>query len=157
MKNDTPKTAELETPGEAFRNSHRTPKVALEWHVLDATTDTLGRIATQAASLILGKHRTDSAKNKAAPVHVVVINSDSLKVTGKKKDQKMYRRYSGYPGGLHERTLKEQMIRDSRFVIEEAVSGMLPKNNLRAVRIRQLHVYPTADHPHMPQTKGAAV
>lgn len=157
MKNDTQTTPLVETPGKAFRDSHRAPKVEVEWHILDATSDTLGRIATQAAGLLLGKHRTDSAKNKVAPVHVVVINSDSLKVTGKKKDQKMYRRYSGYPGGLHERTLKEQMIRDSRFVIEEAISGMLPKNNLRAVRIRQLHVYPTADHPHMPQTKGAAV
>lgn len=123
-----------------------------EWYVLDATSDTLGRIATRAASLLLGKHRTDWATNKVAPVHVVVINSDQIKVTGKKKEQKMYRRYSGYPGGLHERTLKQQMIRDSRFVIEEAVSGMLPKNILRAKRIKQLHVYPTEKHPHMPQT-----
>lgn len=131
--------------------------IQLEWHVLDATSDTLGRIATKAASLLLGKHRTDSANNKVAPVHVVVINSDHLKVTGKKKEQKMYRRYSGYPGGLHERTMKEQMNRDSRFIIEEAVSGMLPKNNLRRERMKQLHVYTTAEHPHMPQTKGGAV
>lgn len=129
-----------------------TPKVQPEWHVLDATSDTLGRIATKAASLILGKHRTDSAKNKVAPVHVVVINSDSVKVTGKKKDQKMYRRYTGYPGGLRERTMHEQMLRDSRFIIEQAISGMLPKNNLRAKRMNQLHVYPTEKHPHMPQT-----
>lgn len=134
-----------------------TVKTELEWHVLDATSDTLGRIATQAASLLLGKHRTDSAKNKVAPVHVVVINSDFVKVTGKKKDQKMYRRYTGYPGGLRERTMTEQMVRDSRFIIEQAISGMLPKNNLRAVRMRQLHIYPTKDHPHMPQTKGPQV
>lgn len=136
------------------------PKIEPEWHVLDATTVTLGRMATQIASLLLGKHRTDSAKHKVAPVHVVVINSDTVKVTGKKKDQKMYRRYTGYPGGLRERTLKEQLLRDSTFVIEEAVSGMLPKNSLRAKRIKQLHVYPTADHPHMPQTaqpKGETV
>ena len=127
-------------------------KTDLEWHVLDATSDTLGRVATKAASLLLGKHRTDSAKNKSAPVHVIVINSDKVKVTGKKKDQKMYRRYSGYPGGLHERTMKEQLLRDSRFIIEEAISGMLLKNNLRAVRMRQLHVYKTDSHPHMAQT-----
>jgi large subunit ribosomal protein L13 len=128
----------------------------LEWHVIDAESATLGRIATQAASLLIGKHRTDTLKHVVPPVHVVIINSDKLKVTGKKMDQKMYRRYTGYPGGLRERTLKEQMGRDSTFVIQEAISGMLPKNNLRARRMNCLHVYPTAEHPHMPQTKGGA-
>lgn len=129
----------------------------LEWHVIDAKSGTLGRIATKIASLLLAKHRTDSEKHVAAPVRVVVINSDNLKVTGKKKKQKMYRRYTGYPGGLRERTMQEQMNRDSTFIIQEAVVGMLPKNRLRASRMRNLYVYPTSDHPHMAQVKGAQV
>lgn len=129
----------------------------LEWHVVDATTKTLGRLSTEIAGLILGKHRTDSQKHVAAPVRVIVINSDTLKVTGKKKEQKMYRKYSGYPGGLRERTMKEQMGRDSRVIIEQSVFGMLPKNRLRASRMRNLYVYPTAEHPHMAQVKGETV
>lgn len=129
----------------------------LEWHVLDASSKTLGRLSTEIASLLLGKHRTDSEKHVAAPVRVVVVNSDTLKVTGKKREQKMYRKYSGYPGGLRERTLKEQMGKDSRFVIEQSVFGMLPKNRLRASRMRNLYIYPTAEHPHMAQVKGEKV
>ncbi|HLC49359.1 MAG TPA: 50S ribosomal protein L13 [Candidatus Andersenbacteria bacterium] len=129
----------------------------LEWHVIDAKSGTLGRLATKVASLLLAKHRTDSEKHVAAPVRVIVINSDDLKVTGKKKKQKMYRRYTGYPGGLRERTLQEQMGKDSRFVIEQAVIGMLPKNRLRASRMRNLYVYPTAEHPHLAQVKGEQV
>lgn len=123
----------------------------LEWHVLDASSATLGRLATKIASLLLAKHRTDSEKHVAAPVRVIITNSDGLKVTGKKKEQKMYRKYSGYSGGLRERTLKEQMGKDSRFIIEQAVFGMLPKNRLRASRMRNLYIYPTAEHPHMAQ------
>ena len=123
-----------------------------EWHVLDASKIVLGRLATQASSLLLGKHRTDFAKNKVAPVNVIVINSDNVQVTGRKMEQKMYRRFSGYPGGLRERTLRDQLGRDSRKVIYEAVSGMLPKNNLRDDRLRHLKVYTGAEHPHLPQT-----
>jgi len=123
----------------------------LEWHVLDATTKVLGRLATEIASLLLAKHKTNSEKHIAASVRVIVINSDTLRVTGKKKKQKMYRRYTGYPGGLRERTMQEQMNRDSTFIIQQAVEGMLPKNRLRASRMRNLYVYPTAEHPHLPQ------
>lgn len=123
-----------------------------EWHVMDATSAPLGRLATRVAELLMGKHRPDYVPNKVAPVYVVVTNSDSLKVTGDKMNQKMYRHYTGYPGGLKERALKEEMIRDSREVIRLAVFGMLPKNNLRAERMRQLKVYVGAEHPHMAQT-----
>lgn len=123
----------------------------MEWHIIDAKSGNLGRLATEIASLLLGKHRTDSAKHMISPVHVVVVNAESLQVTGKKREQKMYRRYTGYPGGLRERTLNEQMKRDCTFVIEQAVSGMLPKNNLRNDRLKNLHIYATAEHPHMAQ------
>jgi large subunit ribosomal protein L13 len=129
----------------------------LEWHIIDASSATLGRLATQVASLLLAKHRTDSEKHVAAPVRVVVTNSDKLKVTGKKKKQKMYRRYSGYPGGLRERSMQEQLEKDSTFIIHEAVFGMLPKNRLRASRMRNLFIYPTKEHPHMPQIKEETV
>ncbi len=122
-----------------------------EWHVLYAKSETLGRLSTKAASLLLGKHRLDSARNTVAPVAVVVINTDNLKVTGKKMDQKVYYRHSGYPGGLKQRTLKEQMEKDSRVVVHTAVSGMLPKNNLRARRLRNLLTYTGTDHPHKAQ------
>ncbi len=129
----------------------------IQWHLIDATSAPLGRIATEIASLLLGKHLTGSAKHIVAPVRVVVINADSLVVTGKKKEQKMYRKYSGYPGGLRERTLEEQMNRDSSFVIRQAVSGMLPKNNLRDDRLHNLYIYPGAEHPHMAQINTPAL
>ena len=128
-----------------------------QWHLIDATKAPLGRMATEIASLLLGKHLTGSAKHTVAPVHVVVINADALVVTGKKKEQKMYRRYTGYPGGLRERTMNEQMNRDSAFVVRQAVSGMLPKNNLRDDRLHNLHIYPTAEHPHLPQINTPAL
>lgn len=130
-----------------------TTQMTTEWHVLDASAMTLGRLATKAAGLLMGKHRPDFARHTVAPVQVVVINTDLLKVTGKKMDQKFYRHYSGYPGGLKERTLKEQMQRDSRLVVEEAVAGMLPKNNLRKEMLRHLKLYEGAKHPHMAQTE----
>lgn len=123
-----------------------------EWHVLDASELPLGRLATKAATLLMGKHRVDFARHTVAPVHVVVINTDLVRVTGKKLDQKFYRHYSGYPGGLKERSLKDQLQRDSRVVVTEAVAGMLPKNNLRKEMLRQLKLYPGAEHPHMAQT-----
>lgn len=127
-----------------------------EWHVLDAKKKVLGRLATEAASLLLGKHRSDWAPNKVAPVFVVVINTDSVRLTGDKANQKTYHRYSGYSGGLKTRTFREQMQRDSRFVVREAVLGMLPKNLLRDDRLNHLRMYPGADHPHLPQTNKPA-
>lgn len=127
----------------------------VEWHLLDASTMPLGRLATEAATLLMGKHRADFARHQVAPVRVVVINSDTLKVTGNKMEAKFYRHYSGYPGGLKERTLKDQIQRDSRVVIEEAVSGMLPKNNLRKQMMVHLKVYKGAEHPHAAQIESA--
>lgn len=128
-----------------------TKQTEIEWHILDAKDDVLGRLATKAAHLLMGKHRTDYASNTVAPVYVVVLNTDSVRLTGKKAEQKEYYRYSGYSGGLKTRTFAEHMKRDSRFVVEQAVFGMLPKNNLRDDLMRRLKLYPTAEHPHMAQ------
>lgn len=122
-----------------------------EWHHLDAKGKVLGRIATQAAVYLLGKHRTDFAPNIVAPVYVVITNTDHVVLTGRKEEQKMYRHYTGYHGGLRERSVAEQRRRDSRRIIEEAVYGMLPKNNSRKLYMRHLKLYPGDQHPHLPQ------
>lgn len=128
-----------------------------EWHVLDAKDQVLGRLATQVAILLMGKHRTDFAKNVAAPVYVVVTNTDHVVLTGNKENAKMYRHYTGYPGGLRERSVREQRVRDSRVIVEQAVFGMLPKNNLRSTLMRHLKLYPTAEHPHQAQVSATPV
>ncbi len=128
----------------------------MEWHQLDASTVVLGRLATQVAGLLMGKHRSDWTANKVAPVQVVITNTDKLVVTGNKKEQKMYRWFTGYPGGLKERPLGEQIRRDSRVVVRQAVSGMLPKNKLRDRRLRQLKLYAGHQHPHQAQFSKVA-
>lgn len=122
-----------------------------EWHLIDAKGKVLGRIATQAASLLIGKHRVDSKANLVAPVYVVVINTDKVVLTGKKEDAKKYIHHTGWPRGLRQRTAREQRSRDSRFLVESAVFGMLPKNSLRPRRMQHLKLYPGTEHPHAPQ------
>lgn len=126
-----------------------TPKQ--EWYAFDASEKVLGRLASEVAHLLMGKHRPDFAPNVLAPVFVVITNTDKLKVTGDKMKQKKYYRYSGYPGGIFERTLQEQMERDSRKVVEMAVLGMLPKNNLRPEQIKHLKLYAGVEHAHAAQ------
>jgi len=122
-----------------------------EWHQIDAQGKVLGRLATEAASLLLGKHRVDSRANQVAMVYVVVINTDKVVLTGKKEQQKIYYRHSGYPGGLKERTAAEQRQRDSRKMVRDAVSGMLPKNKLRDRRLAHLKLYTGEEHLHAAQ------
>lgn len=127
-----------------------------EWHHFDASGKILGRLATEIATLLSGKHRTDYTPHLVAPVYVVVTNTDQVAVTGAKEDQKKYRRYTGYPGGLRERSLREQRARDSRRIVAGAVSGMLAKNALRDKLLGHLKLYPGATHPHLPQLHPAA-
>jgi large subunit ribosomal protein L13 len=124
-----------------------------EWHLVDGENKVAGRLATNVAQLILGKHRLDYANNKVAPVYVVVTNTDKIVFTGRKEEQKKYRHHTGYPGGLRERTVREQRRRDSRVLVREAVVGMLPKNSLRKHRMRHLKLYPGGEHPHAAQIK----
>lgn len=123
-----------------------------EWHVIDAANQPLGRIATHVASLLLGKHRPDAVPHQTAPVFVVVTSTDQVALTGTKETDKVYSRYSGYPGGLRQRTVAEQRSRDSRQLVYLAVRGMLPKNKLRDQRLQHLKLYAGAKHPHQPQT-----
>lgn len=124
-----------------------------EWHLIDAKDKVLGRVATQAATLLMGKHRTDWAAHTVVPVNVIITNADHVVLTGAKEQTKAYRWYTGYPGGLRRRSISDQRARDSRTIIREAVAGMLPKNSLRAKRLLHLKVYSGAEHPHMAQRK----
>ncbi|MEE8422697.1 MAG: 50S ribosomal protein L13 [Dehalococcoidia bacterium] len=121
------------------------------WHVLDAAGRPLGRLASEAAHLLLGKHKPDYEPHLAMGDFVVVVNAGQVHLTGKKAEQKVYYRHSGYPGGLRERSFEEQMERDPRRVVETAVRGMLPHNSRGRELFRRLKVYAEADHPHTAQ------
>lgn len=122
-----------------------------KWHVLDASGTPLGRLASEAAKLLLGKHKVDYEPHLVMGDHVVIVNADAVRFTGKKVSQKVYYRHSGYPGGLRERTLEKQFARDPRRVIEIAVKGMLPHNSRGRELFRHLNVYVGPDHPHTAQ------
>jgi large subunit ribosomal protein L13 len=121
------------------------------WHVLDAADTPLGRVASEAAKLLLGKHKPNYEPFLAMGDFVVVINADRVAVTGAKTKNKVYYRHSGYPGGLRERTLEEQLERDPRKVLERAIKGMLPHNSRGRELFRHLNVYSGAVHPHEAQ------
>jgi large subunit ribosomal protein L13 len=123
-------------------------QTAIQWHHLDAKGKVLGRLATRAASLLLGKERVDAQPHLVAPVYVVITNTDHVVLTGRKEHNKIYRHYTGYPGGVRERSVAEQRRRDSRRIVWYAVSGMLPKNSLRDERLGRLKLYAGSEHPH---------
>jgi large subunit ribosomal protein L13 len=115
----------------------------------------LGRLATDVARLILGKHRLDFTRHQVAPVFVIVTNTDKVALTGRKEEQKLYQHFTGYPGGLKSRPVAKQRTLDSRRIVWEAVFGMLPKNSLRAERMNHLKLYAEAEHPHEAQLKAS--
>ena len=121
------------------------------WYVVDAEGQTLGRLASQIAAVLRGKHKPIYSPSVDAGDFVVVINADKIKVTGRRMDQKMYYRHSGYPGGLREATLKEQLDRQPTRPVELAIKGMLPKNKLGRQMIKKLKVYAGPEHPHHAQ------
>jgi len=121
------------------------------WYVVDARDATMGRIATQVATLLTGKGKPMFTSHIDCGDYVVIINAKDIKVTGKKMDQKMYYRHSGFPGGLKESTLKEQMEKDPTAALTHAIRGMLPVNKLRDGRLARLKIYAGADHQHEAQ------
>ena len=132
--------------------STKAKDIERQWWVIDAADRTLGKIATEAASLLMGKHKPIYAPYIDAGDYVVVTNAARVKVTGKKPEQKIYYRYSGYPGGLKSATYKEVFDKDPRRVIELAVKGMLPHNRLGRAMFKKLKVYPGDEHPHRAQS-----
>ena len=121
------------------------------WHVIDANGQVLGRVATLAARLLQGKHKATYTPFIDTGDHVVVINAGSVKLTGRKEDQKMYRRHSGYEGGLREERAVDVRKRQPIRLVEEAIRGMLPKTKMGDAMYRKLKVYAKADHPHAAQ------
>ena len=129
-----------------------TPKsVERKWHVIDAKGQVLGRIATVAARLLQGKHRPQYTPFIDTGDHIVVVNADQVRLTGRKEEQKMYRRHSGYEGGLREERAKIVRQRRPIRLVEEAVRGMLPKTKLGNAMYRKLNVYAGPTHPHAAQ------
>lgn len=125
--------------------------VTRKWYVLDASETTLGHVATKAASLLLGKGKTQFTHHIDCGDYVIVVNAKDLKVTGDKLTTKKYYRHSGHAGNLRTRTLQEQLNLDPTTVIETAVQGMLPANRLRDARLARLKVYAGAEHQHEAQ------
>src|SRR5688500_15689468 len=129
-----------------------TPKtIDSQWHVIDANGQVLGRVATLAARLLQGKHKAVYTPFIDTGDHVVIINAGTVKLTGRKEEQKMYRRHSGYEGGLREERAVDVRKRQPVRLVEEAVRGMLPKTKMGDAMYRKLKVYAGADHPHAAQ------
>ncbi|HZE48079.1 MAG TPA: 50S ribosomal protein L13 [Jatrophihabitantaceae bacterium] len=122
-------------------------EVTRAWHVIDANDIVLGRLASHAAKLLRGKHKPQFALHVDTGDFVVVINAEKVALTGNKRDEYRYR-HSGYPGGLHRRTVGELLERRPERVIELAVRGMLPKNTLGRAQLKKLKVYAGPEHPH---------
>jgi large subunit ribosomal protein L13 len=131
----------IPTEGEIVRN----------WHVVDADGQVLGRIASQAALILMGKHKPTYTTFLDTGDHVIVVNAEKVRLTGRKDEQKLYRRHSGYPGGLTEvGAVKMRATRPTKM-IEQAIAGMLPKTKLGKQMYRKLKVYAGPKHPHQAQ------
>lgn len=126
-------------------------EIERKWYVLDAEGKTLGRLCTEAASILRGKKKPIYTPFLDTGDYVIIINSDKVQVTGKKADEKTYKRYSGYPGGLKEITFKQMMAKDSTKVIRHAVKNMMPKGPLGRQMFKKLKVYADANHKHEAQ------
>ena len=126
-------------------------EIAREWYLVDAEGQTLGRLATQIADRLRGKGKAAYTPHVDTGDFVVVINAEKIAVTGKKLDEKMYYRHSGYPGGIKERSLRVQLERQPTEVLRKAVKGMLPKNRLARQQITKLKIYAGTAHPHEAQ------
>jgi large subunit ribosomal protein L13 len=122
-----------------------------DWLVVDAAGQTLGRLATQIADTLRGKRKPEYTPHCDVGDFVVVVNAEQISVTGKKREEKLYYRHSGYPGGLRTRTLNDMLERQPEEVIRKAVKGMLPRNRLARQQLRKLKVYAGPDHPHAAQ------
>jgi large subunit ribosomal protein L13 len=127
------------------------PGIKREWHLLDADNVVLGKLASQAAMLLMGKHKPSYTPFLDTGDHVIIVNAAKVKLTGKKDDQKMYRRFTGYPGGLVEVGARKMRATRPTRMVEDAIFGMLPKTKLGKQMYRKLKVYAGDKHPHSAQ------
>ena len=123
-------------------------EVERRWYVVDAEGQTLGRLATEIARILRGKNKPQYTPHVDTGDFVVVVNAEKVVVTGKKAEQKVYRRHSGYPGGLKTRTYEQMMERQPTEILRKAVKGMMPKNRLARQQLRKLKIYAGPEHPH---------
>jgi large subunit ribosomal protein L13 len=126
-------------------------EVERRWHLVDAEGQNLGRLATRIADTLRGKDKPQYTPHVDTGDFVVVVNAEKIAVTGKKLDDKVYYRHSGYPGGLRSRTLREELERRPTEVLRRAVKGMLPKNRLARAQLNKLKIYAGPEHPHEAQ------
>ncbi|GAB4480566.1 MAG: 50S ribosomal protein L13 [Anaerolineae bacterium] len=131
--------------------SVRAEDVARKWYVVDADGKTLGRLASEIASILRGKHKPYFTPHVDCGDFVIVVNAEKIHVTGRRMDQKMYYQHSGYPGGLKSETLRSRLARKPETVIRQAVRLMLPKNTLGRQMLKKLKVYAGPEHPHAAQ------
>ena len=129
--------------------------VERQWHVIDAEGQVLGRVATEAARLLQGKHKPVYTPYIDTGDHVVVVNAAKVRLTGAKEEQKLYRYHSGYEGGVREERAKDLRSRKPERIVEEAVRGMLPKTKMGEAMWRKLKVYAGGEHPHQAQQPKA--
>jgi len=129
----------------------RKEDIKRDWYIVDAAGKTLGRLATQIAKILMGKHKVTYTPHVDNGDFVIVINADKIHVTGKKLDKKIYYKHTGYFGHLKEETLKQKLQRKPEEVIYLAVRGMLPKNKLRKRMLKRLKIYAGPEHPHKAQ------
>jgi len=122
-----------------------------EWYVIDASDAVLGRLATKAASILRGKHRPQYTPHADCGDHVIIVNAEKVRLTGRKEDQKVYHRHTGYPGGLKTTSLKDMREQHPERIIEAAIRGMLPKNPLGRKMFTKLKIYAGNQHPHAAQ------
>ena len=122
--------------------------IELKWHLIDAEESILGRLASNAASILMGKHKATYTPFIDMGDHVIVVNAEKVKLTGRKEEQKLYRNHSGYPGGLREVTARKVRATRPVRMVEDAIQGMLPKNKLGKQMYRKLQVYAGPKHPH---------
>ena len=137
--------------------STKASDIKREWHIVDASDKILGRLATQIAGLLMGKHKPIFCRHLDTGDFVVVINAEKIRVTGNKTKQKLYYRHSGYPGGLKSISLERMMQTHPTRAIEYAVKGMLPNNRLRAEMMKKLRVHAGEVHPYQGQVKATSV
>jgi len=136
--------------------STKASDIKREWHLIDASGQVLGGVATEAAKLLMGKHKAIFCRHMDVGDNVVVINASKIKVTGNKLQGKIYYRHSNYPGGLTAVSLEEQLRKDPRKAIQHAVKGMLPHNRLEARMMNRLKVFSGDEHPHAGQIVSTA-
>ncbi|SDN41432.1 50S ribosomal protein L13 [Desulfonauticus submarinus] len=131
--------------------SPKPEEISRNWFIVDAEGKTLGRLATEIAKRLRGKHKPEFAPHLDCGDFIVVINAEKVSFTGRKRDQKMYYWHTGYPGGIKSRTLGQMLESKPEQVILKAVKGMLPKNRLGRKLLKKLKVYRGTDHPHQAQ------